>query len=49
MIKVRILDQCESCDGAVSMREARCFTATDLEKCAMGVVIGRRGKSARVR
>jgi hypothetical protein len=30
MIKVRILDRCEFCDGEVSMREVRCLTAIEL-------------------
>ena len=36
MMKVRILDRCEFCDGEVSMREARRLTAIDLARCAMG-------------
>ena len=43
MIKVRILDRCEFCDGEVSMREVRRLTAIDHAKCAMAVVIGRSG------
>jgi hypothetical protein len=34
MMKVRILDQCEFCDGEVSMREARRLTAIDHVRCA---------------
>ena len=43
MIKVRILDRCEFCDGEVLMCAARRSTAIDLAKCAMAVVIGRSG------
>ena len=35
MVKVRILDQCEFCNGEVSMREARRLTAIDHAKYAM--------------
>jgi hypothetical protein len=40
MMKVRILDRCEFCDGEVSMREARRLIAIGLAKCAMAVVVG---------
>jgi hypothetical protein len=40
MLKVRILDCCEFCDGEVSMREARHLTAIDLARRVMAVVIG---------
>jgi hypothetical protein len=40
MVKIRILDRCEYCDGEVSMREARRLTAIDLARCAMALVWG---------
>ena len=43
MMKVRILDQCEFCDGEVSMREARRLIAIDHSRCAMAAVIRRSG------
>ena len=43
MMKVRILDQCEFCDGEVLMREASRLTAIDLARCAMAVEINRLG------
>jgi len=43
MMIVRILDQCEFCDGEVLMHEARRLTAIDLARCVMAVVIGRSG------
>jgi hypothetical protein len=33
MIKARILDRCEFCDGEVLMHEVRRLTATDLARC----------------
>ena len=45
MMKVRILDRCEFCDGEVSMREARRLTAIDLARCAMVVAIPSLNKS----
>jgi hypothetical protein len=44
MIKVRILDQCEFCDGEVSMREARRLTAIDHARCAYWVGSGEQEK-----
>ena len=41
MMKVRILDRCEYCDGELSMREARRLTAIDHARCVMAVEIGR--------
>ena len=35
MIKVRILDHCEFCDGEVLMCEVTRLTAIDLVRCAM--------------
>jgi phage FluMu protein gp41 len=43
MMKVRILDRCEYCDGEVSMREVRRLTAIDLARCVMAVAIGPSG------
>ena len=43
MIKIRILDQFEFCDGEVSTREARRLIAIDHAKCVMAVAIGRSG------
>ena len=48
MMKVRILDRCEFCDGELSMREARCLTAIDLARCVMAVIIVGRRMFARV-
>jgi hypothetical protein len=43
MMKVRILDRCEFCDGEVLMQEARHLTAIVHVSCAMVVVIRRSG------
>jgi hypothetical protein len=43
MMKVRILDRCEVCDGEESLREERRLTAIGLAKCAKVVVINRLG------
>jgi hypothetical protein len=43
MMKVRILNRCEYCDGEVSMREARRLIAIDHSRCVMAVVIKRSG------
>ena len=43
MMKVRILDCCEFCDGEVLMREVRRLTAIDLARCVMEVAIGQSG------
>ena len=43
MIKIRILDQFEFCDGEVATREARRLIAIDHAKCVMAVAIGRSG------
>ncbi len=40
MIKVRILDRCEFCEGEVLMREVRRLTAIDHARCVMAVVWG---------
>ena len=43
MMKVRILNRCEFCDGEVSMREAGRLIAIVHARCVMAAVIRRSG------